>query len=66
MVVWIWVERGAEIDSGLDLGLERRAKIGGDLKQINGEPNAFTLPSNIFGPCGGSGRSNLVVEDRPW
>ena len=39
MVVWIWVERerGAEIGSGLDLGLEKRAKIGSDLEQIKGK-----------------------------
>ena len=30
-------ERGAEIDSGLDLGLERGAKIGCDLEQIKGK-----------------------------
>ena len=37
MVVWIWVEKGAEIGGGLDLGLERGAKIDGDLEQIKGK-----------------------------
>ena len=37
MVVWIWVEKGAEIGGGLDLGLERGAKISNDLEQIKGK-----------------------------
>ena len=38
---------------------ERGAKIGGDLKQIGGKPSPFALPSDVFGPCGGSGKSDL-------
>nr|POE70261.1 hypothetical protein CFP56_36525 [Quercus suber]POE70262.1 hypothetical protein CFP56_36526 [Quercus suber] len=45
---------------------ERGAKIGHDLKQISNEPSPFALPNDVFGPCGGDGRSDLVVEDRPW
>ena len=37
MVVWIWVERGAEIGDGLDLGLDKGAKIGNNLEQIKGK-----------------------------
>ena len=33
------------------------------MKQIGSEPDPFALPSDVFGPCDGGGRSDLVVED---
>ena len=52
--------------ASLDLGRERGAEVGSGLKQIGDEPDLFALTSDVFGPCGGDGRSDLVVEDRPW
>ena len=43
MVLWIWVERRAEVGDGLDLGLERGAKIGS-------EPGPFALQPSHHSP----------------
>ena len=43
MVLWIWVERRAEVGDGLDLGLKRGPKIGS-------EPGPFALQPSHHSP----------------
>ena len=48
MVVWVWVERGAEISGCLDLGFERdklriSVVIGADQGEGTSEPSPFAL-----------------------
>ena len=34
--------------------------------RFSNKPDPFTLPNDVFEPCGGGGKSDLVVEDWPW